>query len=155
MQKIFKVIGAILLCEAVGGLGAIATTPNISTWYATLNKPVFSPPSWLFGPAWTLLYALMGIALFLIWESKAKNKTTAYMYFYIQLFLNLLWSFIFFYFKLPLSAFIEIVALWGFILATIAVFTRISKPAGWLLVPYVLWVTFASTLNFAVWWLNR
>ena len=154
-MKALKLIGTIVLCEAIGGLGAIATTPNITSWYLTLVKPSFSPPNWLFGPAWTLLYALTGIALFLIWESKSKNKTTAYVYFYIQLFLNLLWSFIFFYFKLPLSAFIEIIALWGFILATIVVFSKISKPAGWLLVPYVLWVTFASVLNCAVWWLNK
>jgi len=154
-MKALKLIGTIILCEAIGGLGAIATTPNITSWYLTLVKPSFSPPNWLFGPAWTLLYALMGVALYLIWESKAKNKTTAYIYFYIQLFLNLLWSFIFFYFKLPLSAFIEIIALWGFILATIVVFSKISRPASWLLVPYVLWVTFASVLNCAVWWLNK
>lgn len=154
-MKIVKLVSAISLCEVVGGLGAIATTPNISSWYTTLNKPIFSPPNWLFAPTWILLYALMGIALFLIWENKAKNKTTAYAVFFIQLVLNLFWSFIFFYFKLPLIAFVEIVALWGFILATIVAFSKISKSASWLLVPYVLWVTFAGTLNFAVWWLNR
>jgi len=154
-MKILRLVGTIVLCEAVGGLGALATTPNITSWYAALAKPSFSPPNWLFGPAWTILYALMGIALFLIWEAKAKNKTTAYTVFFIQLALNLLWSFLFFYFHLPLVAFVEIVLMWIFILASMISFSKISKPASWLLLPYILWVTFASALNFAVWWLNK
>lgn len=154
-MKIIRLVTTIVVCEAIGGLGAIVTTPNSTTWYATLTKPSFSPPSYLFAPVWTALYALMGIALWLIWENKAKNKTAAYTVFFVQLALNLLWSYLFFYFHLPLVAFVEIVLMWIFILASIITFSKISKVAAWLLAPYLAWVTFATALNFAVYYLNK
>jgi len=153
-MKVLKLIGAIVLCEAIGGLGALATTPNITSWYATLTKPSFSPPNWLFAPAWGILYALMGIALYLVWESNKKNKKTAYAIFFAQLALNLAWSVIFFGLHAKTAAFVEIVMMWILILLTIISFRKISKPATWLLVPYILWVTFASALNLAVVILN-
>lgn len=153
-MKILKLLGAIVMCEIIGGLGAIATTPNIDSWYSTLNKPFFSPPNYLFAPVWTILYALMGIALYLIWTSEKKDKKAAYTMFFIQLVLNLIWSFIFFGYKLLFPAFIEIILMWVFILLTIIKFKKISTTAAWLLFPYILWVSFASVLNFAIWWVN-
>jgi len=154
-MKVLKLIGAIVLCEAIGSLGALATTPNITSWYATLTKPSFSPPNWLFAPAWGILYALMGIALYLVWESNKKNKKTAYAVFSAQLALNLAWSVIFFGFHAMTAAFVEIVVMWVLILLTILSFRKISKAAAYLLIPYILWVTFASTLNLAVVILNK
>lgn len=153
-MKILKLLGAIVACELIGGLGAIATTPNIDSWYATLNKPSFSPPNYLFAPVWTILYALMGVAIYLVWSNEKKNKKAAYITFLIQLGLNLMWSFIFFGYKLLFPAFIEIVLMWIFILLTIFNFKKISVVAAWLMLPYILWVSFASILNFAVWWIN-
>lgn len=152
--NILKLFGAILICVGMGFLGSLATTPSINTWYVTLNKPVFNPPNWLFAPVWTILFICMGISLYLVWQSKIKNKSLSLTYFYIQLILNLLWSFIFFTLHNPLFAFIEIIILWIFILLTIIGFYRISKPASLLLWPYLLWVTFASILNFSIYILN-
>lgn len=153
-MKVLKLIGAIVLCEAIGGLGGLATSPNITSWYAPLAKPSFTPPNWLFAPAWGILYALMGIALFLVWESSKENKKAAYAIFFAQLALNLAWSLIFFGLHAVTAAFVEIVVLWILILFTILVFRKISKAAAYLLIPYILWVTFASALNLAVLILN-
>lgn len=138
-------------------IGSLVTTPNIPTWYAALNKPFFNPPSWVFGPVWTLLYLLMGIAAYLVWSKGYENNAVKYALtiFIIQLALNGLWSFLFFGQHWLLISFIEIVVLWLFILLTILKFYALSPIAGLLLIPYILWVSFASILNFSFWWLNR
>jgi tryptophan-rich sensory protein len=149
-------LGFIVLIELIGNIGSLATFSQITIWYSTLAKPSFNPPSWIFGPVWTILFALMGVALYLIWSKGMQKKEirSAVAVFSLQLALNVLWSFIFFGFHQPGLAFIEIVLMWVAIVATIRIFYRISKPAGWLLVPYLTWVTFATVLNFAVWQLN-
>ncbi|MBU6370787.1 MAG: tryptophan-rich sensory protein [Patescibacteria group bacterium] len=160
-MKIFlKLLGCVAGCEAVGAVGAIFTTPAIGTWYAELVKPAINPPNWIFAPVWTTLFALMGVALFLIWkragempEEKGTAKT-AIAVFAAQLVLNVLWSVIFFGLHNPGAAFVEIVILWLFIVATIAVFAKVSRAAAWFLAPYIVWVSFAAYLNFAIWRLN-
>jgi benzodiazapine receptor len=141
-----------VLCFAVAGLGSLATTPNIPTWYATLNKPSWNPPNWLFGPVWTFLYAMMAVAGWLVW--KRVGWATAIICFAVQLALNLAWSFIFFGAHQTGLAFLEIILLWLAILATIISFFPVSKTAAALLIPYLLWVSFAAILNFTIWRLN-
>ncbi|MFA5187960.1 MAG: TspO/MBR family protein [Patescibacteria group bacterium] len=159
MAKInwFRLIFSFLICQAAGGIGAIFTMPGISTWYATLQKPAFNPPNWIFGPVWTMLFVLMGIALYLVWnkskEKEGKNK--AIIFFCIQLVLNIGWSFCFFYLQSPLAGLIEIFVLWIFILLTIVYFYKISKIASYLLIPYILWVSFAVVLNYFLFILNK
>jgi translocator protein len=156
-MKIIKLIASILLCLSAGIIGSIFTVQNIPTWYTNLIKPVFSPPNWIFAPVWTTLYILMGIALYLIWEKgfkKEKNKQ-AIIIFMIQLGLNTIWSLVFFSAHLLLTSYIVIVLLWLTIILTINKFLKISKIAGLLLTPYILWVTFASFLNLAIYLLNR
>ena len=138
-----------------GGLGAIATTPEIDGWYRTINKPSWNPPDWIFGPVWTTLFVMMGIAAWLVWKpSGFKQAVTPLTLFAGQLILNVAWSWIFFGMHQVGWAAVEIVVLWFAILATAATFFRHSKPAGWLMIPYFGWVTFASVLNFAIWRLN-
>ena len=146
---------SILLCEGAGIIGSVFTISSIPTWYATLNKPFFSPPNYVFGPVWIALYALMGISLYLVLVSKIDRKDFAYKIFFTQLILNTLWSIIFFGMRDPMLAFIEIIILWICILYTIKSFNLISKLAAYLLYPYFIWVTFASVLNFSIWMLNR
>ena len=154
MNKVWKFVISILVSLSAGAIGGIFTSSAITTWYATLTKPSFNPPNWLFGPAWTVLYILMGIALYLVWVSDKENKKITYIVFFIQLVLNTLWSIVFFGAHQTGWAFFEIVLLWLAILATIIAFHRISKPAAYLLIPYVAWVTFAAILNYSVWVLN-
>jgi len=143
-------------------LGNFFTVSSIPTWYASLNKPSFSPPNWLFGPAWTVLYVLMAVSAFLIWSSYAKATDgqakkeikTALTFYFIQLVFNALWSVIFFGLKNPAWAFFEILILWILILIITLKFYKIRKVAGFLFIPYILWVSFATILNFAVWQLN-
>ena len=150
-----KLIASIIICQLAGIIGAIFTTPSISGWYTNLNKPFFNPPSWLFGPVWTLLYLLMGISLFFVWNQKKGVKTkTALIIFAIQLGLNALWSIIFFGLHSPLVAFLEIIVLWLFIILTIIKFFPISKISAYLLIPYLLWVSFAGFLNLFIVRLN-
>jgi tryptophan-rich sensory protein len=153
-MKVLKLVGCIVLAELAGGIGAIFTTPAINSWYTTLVKPSFNPPNYLFAPVWTVLFALMGIALYLVWESKNKEKTLAYTIFFSQLVLNILWSLIFFGMKATGVAFVEIIILWVAILLNIIYFWKINKYAGILLLPYILWVSFASILNYAIYSLN-
>ena len=153
-MKILKLLGCIVLAEVAGGIGAIFTTPAIGSWYATLTKPGFNPPNYLFAPVWTALFALMGVGLYLVWQAKSKEKKSAYIIFFIQLVLNILWSVIFFGLKQTGLAFIEIVALWVVILVNIIYFWKINRWAGIVLVPYIMWVSFASVLNFALYSLN-
>lgn len=157
MSKTLKIILSIVFCLLVGAIGSFFTTPAIPSWYAYLNKPFFSPPNWLFGPMWTILYILMGVSLYLIWTNtkKGKSKNEALGNFYTQLVLNFIWSPIFFGMKNLWLAFIVIVLMWIFILRTIQSFAKLNKKASYLLYPYIAWVSFASILNLSVWLLNR
>ncbi|MBL6706830.1 MAG: tryptophan-rich sensory protein [Planctomycetaceae bacterium] len=145
----------VLVCLGVGGLGAVATTPEIDGWYRTVVKPEWNPPSWVFGPVWTTLFVLMGISAWLVWMPAGfKEASTPLSLFAAQLILNVAWSWIFFGMHQIGWAAVEIVILWMAILATTVAFFRLSTAAGWLLVPYLGWVTFASVLNFMIWRLN-
>lgn len=140
---------------AAGFIGSAFTASAISTWYTFLNKPSFSPPNWIFGPVWTILYLLMGYALYLVIQTKTKkDKSVAYKVFALQLFLNTFWSLLFFGSQAIGLAFVEIIILWIVIYKNIVVFGNINKLASHLLVPYIAWVTFASVLNFAILLLN-
>ncbi len=155
VKNFLGLAAAIAVCQLAGTLGSIFTFPAIPTWYAALNKPFFTPPNWLFGPAWGLWYTLMGISLFLVWKKRKEKGAAAALYiFALQLFLNFLWSFIFFGLKMVLLAQIEIVLLLAAITWNIYAFGKISRAAAWLLVPYLIWVAFASTLNLGVLLLN-
>ncbi len=151
-----KLLIALLIPLAVGFTGSYFTMPEIQGWYSTLNKPWFQPPNWLFGPVWTSLYILMGIAMYLIWkqpDSTPGKKGALYIY-AVQLVFNFFWSMIFFRFHALGFAMGWIVVLWLLILLTIFRFGKISSTAAWLLVPYISWVSFASILNFTIWQLN-
>lgn len=154
--EILILFSSIIICQLAGIIGSIFTAPSIPNWYANINKPSFRPPNWVFAPVWTTLYLLMGIALFLILRKGLNEKgiKMAIAVFALQLVLNSLWSFLFFGLKSPFAAFIEIIFLWAAILMSIILFFRISRVAGALLIPYILWVSFASVLNFAIWRLN-
>lgn len=156
IQTSLKLISAILISELAGVIGSLFTFSSIPTWYATIVRPSFSPPNWIFGPVWTTLFALMGIALFLVWQKgfSRKDVKVAVVLFAVQLLLNTCWSIIFFGAHNPGAAFIEIIFLWLAILVTIIAFFRISKWAGYLLLPYIAWVSFAAFLNYAIWTLN-
>lgn len=153
-----KLFIAIFIAELAGIIGSVFTASSVTTWYRTLVMPEFSPPGWVFGPVWTTLYALMGIALWLVWKEDAAAPTArriAFLFFFIQLFLNTLWSVIFFGAQNPGLAFGEIILLWLSIVGTMIAFAKVSKPAAWLFAPYLLWVSFAAYLNYALWILNR
>ncbi len=151
-----KLALSLLVPQLAGALGTIFTSAAISTWYATLVRPTLAPPNWVFGPVWTFLFVLMGIALFLVWRQgiAVKGVRIALILFAIQLVLNVLWSAVFFGIKDLGLALIEISALWLAIVATIVAFRRVSSKAALLLVPYLLWVSFATYLNFQFWILN-
>jgi len=174
-----KLLLSIIFCEFVGVIGASYTTSEITGWYTSLKKPFFNPPNWIFGPVWTILFILMGVSLYLVWSNKfeIKNqilksnkkiwnewskrfwtgswqKTNIVAIFCTQLFLNILWSVIFFTGHNPGLAFFELLMLWFAILYTIFNFYRVSKTAAYLLIPYILWVSFAGVLNFTIWIIN-
>ncbi|MBX2992933.1 MAG: tryptophan-rich sensory protein [Bacteroidetes bacterium] len=151
-----RLIASIVLCQSAGIVAAILTAQSVQTWYPTLLKPSFNPPNWLFGPVWITLYFMMGISLYLVWQRSGtgQNIKTAVLFFVTQLVLNAAWSLIFFGLQSPFWAFVEIVALWVAILITIILFREISRTASYLLVPYILWVTYAAILNFTIWRLN-
>lgn len=156
MPKFVKLVISIAIPLLVGFLGSIFTSSSVDSWYKTINKPVFTPPSWLFGPAWTILFILIGLSFYFVWINNFGDKLWLCIgVFAVQLILNLLWSFLFFTLKAPLLAFVEIVLLWVAILVNILVFFKVTKVAGYLLIPYILWVTFASALNLGVYLLNR
>lgn len=154
--EVLKLVISIIICQFAGFIGSFFTNPSIPTWYATLEKPPFTPPNWLFAPVWITLFLLMGISAFLVWRKGLKELRikTALSIFFIQLILNTLWSVIFFGFRAPLAGLIEIAVLWIAILLTILNFFKISKTAGILLIPYILWVSLAAVLNFSIWRLN-
>jgi len=158
MNKYIKILIFVLTCVGIGYLSGLVTQSSVTTWFPTLVKPSFNPPSWLFAPVWSLLYIMMGIAAGLVWsridfEKEAVRK--ALLFFTIQLALNALWSLLFFGLKNPLLALIEIVLLWLMIYETYVKFGKIDKIAGYLFIPYLFWVSFATVLNGSIWWLNR
>ena len=157
LSSLWKLTIAIVVCEATGIVSAIISNAGMNAWFQTLKKPSWNPPAYLFGPVWTALYALMGISFWLVWTAKAseKNKTNAYLIFGCQLFFNFWWSILFFKYHSPSFAFVDIILLVITILLTIFAFAKFSKIAAWLLVPYISWVTFASFLNYTIWFLNR
>lgn len=157
INNTFKLIIAIGISLGAGAIGSFFTTPAIqSGWYAELVKPALNPPAWVFGSIWTLLFILMGVAVWLVWKRGLGEPGVkrALILFDIQLMLNVLWSIIFFGLHSPGGALSEIAFLWLAILVTIITFAKISKPSAWLLVPYIFWVSFAGYLNYAIWVLN-
>ena len=151
MNKWIKLIIAILICQLAGVFGSIFTYSSIGTWFVSLQKPAFSPPNWLFGPVWITLYTLMGISLYLIWNKRDKFSI---LIFGFQLILNALWSLLFFGLQNPFYALVEIIILWFAILIMIVKFYKIDKRAGLILLPYILWVSVATALNYYVFILN-
>lgn len=157
MKRAAGIVVAVAACELAGIIGSVFTTPSIPGWYAGIAKPSFNPPNWIFGPVWTLLYALMGLAAYLVYEKGFKRPEVkkALAVFAAQLLLNALWSIVFFGAHMILGAAVVIVLLWAMILAAIFLFRKISKAAAYLLVPYILWVSFATVLNVSFYVLNR
>ena len=157
MQKSIKIVLVVLVCASIGFLSGMVTRDSITTWYPTLVKPIFNPPNWIFAPVWTSLYIMMGIAAGLVWASNSEENTIkkALGFFAIQFGLNALWSYLFFGLHNPLLALVEIVLLWLMILETYNQFKKIDKAAGFLLIPYLTWVSFATILNANIWWLNK
>ena len=156
MSNAYKLVISLVVCQLIGLIGSIYTMSSIPTWYAALEKPAFTPPIWLFAPAWITLYVLMGIAAFLIWRNGwDKPKVRAALAFFgVQLVLNALWSVAFFGLQSPIFGLVVIVLLWVAILITMLRFKEISIAGAWLLLPYLLWVTFTGALNIAIWMLN-
>ena len=155
IKSLGHLILCIFFCQAIGGLGAIWTTPEITGWFATLQKPSFNPPNWIFAPVWTTLFVLMGITLWMTLKNGASAaRKTALIAFSVQLALNSLRSFLFFRLHSPLAGLIEVVFLWGAILFWILKTYPLSKAGALISVPYLLWVSFASLLNFWLWKLN-
>jgi translocator protein len=155
IKDILKLVISMVLCQLAGFLGSLFTIPAIPTWYKTLKKPFFTPPAWIFGPVWISLFILMGISLFVVWRRQDHPRfKTALIFFFVQLILNVLWSAAFFGLRSPLLGFVDIVLLWVAILLTIQNCFRISRVAGLLLLPYIVWVSFAVALTFSLWILN-
>ena len=153
-NKILRFAVSLSICQLAGVIGSVFTASTVSTWYSTLIKPSFTPPSWLFGPIWILLYFLMGTSLYLLWQNKAKDQKKSLIIFGIQLILNVCWSFLFFGLKSPLYGLIGILFLLAAIILTIAFSYRISLHAVIALIPYLVWVSFATILNYAILSLN-
>jgi len=155
-MNILKLVVSIVICQGAGIVGSVFTASSIPTWYATIAKPAFNPPNWIFAPVWTTLFLLMGISLYLVWQKGLSKKESkiALSLFGLQLGLNIVWSLLFFGLKSPGLAFFEIIILWVAIALTIVKFKPISKNAAILLLPYIAWVSFAAVLNFAIWGLN-
>lgn len=145
------------VCLGAGGLGSVATRQALLTWYPQLIKPTFNPPNWIFPPVWTTLFLLMGYAAYLVWQKKERvpGVNNALSVFALQLAINTSWSFVFFKFQSLVGGLLVIVVLWSMIVLTIRKFAPISKTASVLLIPYLLWVSFAGVLNFALWRLNK
>ena len=156
LKDFSKLVFAILACELAGIAGSFFTMPSIPSWYASLNKPFFSPPNWLFAPVWTTLFAMMGISFFLVWQKGLQNRgvKAAVSIFGLQLILNIFWPVLFFGLRNPFLAFIEIISLWIAIAFTIKKFYPVSRKAAYILIPYIAWVSIATALNAAIWLLN-
>jgi len=143
----------IAVCLGAGWLGSLLTRPALMAWYEGLSKPSWTPPNWLFAPVWTILYLAMGVAAWLVWQQSSLTAVPM-QFFLLQLFLNVSWSAVFFRFRSSGWAFLEIAALWSAILLTVIAFLRTAPLAGWLMIPYLGWVSYAAALNFAIWRLN-
>jgi benzodiazapine receptor len=155
MQTFIKLILSIVICQLAGFVGSLFTGMSVSTWYSALQKPSFTPPDYVFAPVWILLYLLMGIAAFLVWrEIESKEVKGALLFFSIHLAVNLLWTAIFFGLRSIYGGFIVITILWTMILVLMIIFRKISTLSSILLIPYFLWVTFASILNAGIMILN-
>jgi len=157
MKKAIGILVSIVVCELAGIIGSVFTTPSIPGWYAALTKPPFNPPSWVFAPVWTILYAMMGLAAWLVYEKgfKKPDVKKALAVFAAQLLLNTLWSIVFFGAHMIFAGVVVIVLLWAMILWTILLFHRISRASAYLLIPYILWVSFATVLTVSLYVLNR
>lgn len=157
MNNWVKLIVAVAVPLIVGGLSGFATAQGVRTWYPTLAKPPFNPPAWVFGPTWTALYIMMGVAAFLVWQRGlgTPGVKLALTVFAVQLALNGLWSILFFGLQSPGWAFAEIIVLWLAVLVATWLFWRVAPAAGWLMMPYLAWVGFAAVLNGSIWVLNR
>ncbi|GAB4091668.1 TspO/MBR family protein [Flaviaesturariibacter terrae] len=157
MKNGLKLFLSLAIPQVVGGTAGFFTVTGVGTWYQRIQRPAWNPPNWVFGPVWTLLYVLMGIALYLVWRGPGSNpqKRRAITFWSIQLAANFLWSFLFFNQHRIGLALLDLAVLWLLILLTIFSFARINKTAAWLLVPYISWVTFAGILNYSIWMLNR
>ncbi len=154
-KEAVRLILSLGVCLLAAIIGTIFTAPAISTWYASLNKPFFNPPDWVFAPVWTILYILMGLALFLIWRApKVKHTNEALMLFGAQLIFNIIWSIVFFGFKSLPGSVLAIILLLLLLLLTTARFYTVDRRAAYLLIPYVIWVAFATVLNIAVFLMN-
>jgi tryptophan-rich sensory protein len=151
-----RLAAAVLACIIIGSLGSVVTVTGPGSWYESLAKPWFTPPGWVFAPVWITLFTLMGIAMYLAWQSGTGRREVrvALALFGIQFVLNVLWSFLFFGLRSPFLGLLDILVLWVLIAATIAAFYRVKKAAAYLLLPYIAWVTLASLLNYAIWALN-
>jgi tryptophan-rich sensory protein len=156
INTVVKILIGVVVCLGIGFLGSIATQTSVNTWFTTLEKPFFNPPSWLFAPVWTLLYVLMGVAAGLVWNKGFHHLwvKTALYHFGFQLVLNASWSVTFFGYQSPLVALFIIVALIVLVLITFKWFKIVSNTAAYLLIPYILWIIFAAALNFEIWRLN-
>lgn len=156
MNNILKLIISVAIPVAAGAVSGFFTSTGLGSWYQSIIKPSWNPPGWVFGPVWTLLYIMMGIALYLVWKTGAASalKKTAITLFAIQLALNFFWSFIFFNQQQIGWALVEIITMWFAILLTIFSFSKINNTSSWLLVPYISWVSFATILNYTIWKLN-
>jgi tryptophan-rich sensory protein len=158
MNKITRILTVVVTCLVIGYFSGMVTRSAITTWYPTLVKPSFNPPNWIFAPVWSMLYIMMGVAAGLVWNRIDVEKEIvkkALTFFAIQLALNALWSYLFFGLKNPMLAGVEVILLWLMIFETYSKFVKINKIAGYLFIPYLLWVSFASVLNISIWWLNR
>lgn len=151
-----RLLGSILICQFVGLIGSVFTSPGSLGWYDDLSKPELTPPNWVFGPVWTILYTLMGISLYLVWNKGLSRSMVRYAlgFFGVQLGLNLLWTLVFFGLHFITGGLIVIVFLWIAIFSTIFMFSLVSRTATLLLIPYIMWVTYAAYLNFEIWRLN-
>ncbi|NMB82989.1 MAG: tryptophan-rich sensory protein [Ignavibacteria bacterium] len=154
-SNIIKLIVSLLIPLSVGAVAGMFTSQAVPNWYASLNRPSFSPPNWVFGPVWTSLYILLGFSFFLVWkENPSKHRNLAIIVFAVQMFLNFAWSFIFFYFNMIGIALLEIILLWINIVFMIYLFYKIKPLAAYLNIPYLLWVSFATILNAGYYFLN-
>ncbi|AAM07559.1 TPA: TspO/MBR family protein [Methanosarcina acetivorans] len=155
-ENVFRFLASIIICLLAGVVGSIFTSSSLESWYPLLEKPALNPPSRVFFPVWTALYILMGISLFLMWKKGLQEKEVrvGFFLFGLQLGLNIFWSFLFFGLQSPYLAFLEILLLWLAILLTVIQFWKVSKTASYLLIPYLLWVSFAVLLNYQIWVLN-
>ena len=154
IKSIPKLIVSLAIPQLAGAIGSLFTMDSISSWYTTLAKPEFTPPNYVFGPVWITLYFLMGISLYVVWTSDRLKSRTPLIIFGVQMFLNAIWSIVFFGLESPAFGLLVIVTLWGTIALTILSFWKVSKQASYMLLPYIVWVSIATYLNYGIWILN-